>query len=105
MSAEPIAITAWSMLGQRARVRFDVVAEHQPGLLPRLLAPFARRDLAPDSLHAERLGCGMMHVQIGLEAVPADQLQALEGNLRQIVGVSSLRAQREITGLVRRQVG
>ena len=102
MSAETIAVTAWSMLGQHARVRFDIVAEQQAGLLPRLLAPFARRDLAPDSVHAERLGQGLMHVQIGLNAVPADQLQALEGNLRQIVGVSSLRVQREITGLVRR---
>ncbi len=102
MSAESNTVTAWSLLGQHARVRFDIVAEQAPGLLPRLVAPFARRDLAPDSLHAERLGRFMMHVQIGLEAVPADQLQALEGNLRQIVGVTSLRVQREITGLVRR---
>ncbi len=102
MSADPVALQSWSVLGQHARVRFDVVADQLPGLLPRLLAPFARRDLAPDSLHAEAAGDGVLRVQIGLASMPADQVHGIEGNLAQVLGVRSLRVQREITGRVRR---
>lgn len=105
MSAESLALATWSMLGQNARVHFDIVAEQQPGLLPRLLAPFARRDLAPESFHADLAGAGLMRVRIGLDAVPADQVQGVEGNLRQVLGVRSVLVQREVTGLVRRQAG
>jgi acetolactate synthase small subunit len=96
------ASDAWSTVGQTARIRFDILAEQQPGLLPRLLAPFARRDLSPDSLHAERAEDGMMRVRIALDAVPAEQAPGIEGNLRQVVGVQRLLVQREVTGLVRR---
>ncbi len=109
MSAETVAFAAWSMLGQSARVTFDIVAEQQPGLLPRLLAPFARRDLAPDSFHAElagrEAGCGLMRVRIGLDSVPAEQVPVVEGNLRQVLGVRRVLVRREVTGLVRRMAG
>lgn len=104
MSAEPVSLAAWSVLGQCARVRFDLVAEQQPGLLPRLLAPFARRDLAPDSLHADTAGAGLMRVRVALEAVPAEQVAGIEGNLRQTFGVRSVLVEREVTGVVRRCV-
>lgn len=68
------------------RVRFMMDAEPDPGLLPRLLAPFARRDLLPDRMWSHR-GAAEVHVEIALDAAPAEMVHLLEGNLRQVVGV------------------
>ena len=67
-------------------VRFLLDAECSPGLLPRLLQPFAKRDLTPDRMWSHRTG-DMMHVEIAVEAMPEDEVHLVEGNLRQIVGV------------------
>lgn len=67
-------------------VRFEVLADAEPGLFPRVLAPFARRDLIPDKLRARRDGA-FLRVEIGMEAMPPEVLHLVEGNLRQIVGV------------------
>ncbi len=67
-------------------VRFMLDAESSPGLLPRLLQPFARRDLFPDRMWAHRNG-GVTHVEIALEAMPLELVHHVEGNLRQVVGV------------------
>jgi len=67
-------------------VRFLLDAEASPGLLPRLLQPFARRDLTPDRMWSHRNG-GTMHVEIAMDAVPAEVVHLVEGNLRQVVGV------------------
>ena len=67
-------------------VRFEVLADAEPGLLPRALAPFARRDLVPDKVRARRDGA-FLRVEIGMEAMPSEMLHLVEGNLRQIVGV------------------
>jgi hypothetical protein len=67
-------------------VRFMLDAESAPGLLPRLLQPFARRDLIPDRMWAHRSG-GTTHVEIALEAMPPELVHYVEGNLRQVVGV------------------
>lgn len=67
-------------------VRFMLDAETSPGLLPRLLQPFARRDLIPDRMWAHRNG-GVTHVEIALEAMPPQMVHLVEGNLRQVVGV------------------
>ena len=96
MSLEP-----WALVGLHASVRFTVVADASPGLLPRLLQPFAKRDLTPDSLEATRDG-GDVRVEIAMHAMPAEMLHLVEGNLRQMVGVRSLTRREEITGSVRR---
>lgn len=70
-------------------VRFVVSADPSPGLLPRLLQPFARRDLTPDAVFARRIGT-LMHVEIAVAAMPGEELPYIEGNLRQIIGVRSL---------------
>ena len=70
-------------------VRFVLSADPSPGLLLRLLQPFARRDLTPDAVAARRIG-SLMHVEIALAAMPCEALTYVEGNLRQIVGVRSL---------------
>ena len=70
-------------------VRFMLDAEASPGLLPRLLQPFARRDLAPDRMWSHRNGT-VMHVEIALEAMPAEMVHLVEGNLWQVVGVQQV---------------
>jgi len=70
-------------------VRFMLDADAEPGLLPRLLQPFARRDLVPDRMWSHRSG-NMLHVEIAMEAMPADVVHLVEGNLRQVVGVRNL---------------
>lgn len=67
-------------------VRFMLDAEASPGLLPRLLQPFARRDLAPDRMWSHRSGA-VMHVEIALEVMPEEMVPLVEGNLWQVVGV------------------
>lgn len=70
-------------------VRFMLDAEASPGLLPRLLQPFAKRDLTPDRMWSHRDG-DVVHVEIAIEAMPADMVALVEGNLRQVVGVHRL---------------
>lgn len=69
-----------------ADVRFEVDADASPGLLPRLLQPFARRDLVPDDFRATHAD-GVVTVGIRMHAMPAEMVHLVEGNLRQIVGV------------------
>jgi hypothetical protein len=67
-------------------VRFLIDADCSPGLLSRLLQPFAKRDLVPDRMWSHRAG-DTMHVEIAVEAMPAEVIHLVEGNLSQIVGV------------------
>jgi hypothetical protein len=70
-------------------VRFMLDADASPGLLSRLLQPFGRRDLIPDRMWSHRAG-DTVHVEIAMEAMPAEVVHLVEGNLRQIIGVRSL---------------
>jgi hypothetical protein len=70
-------------------VRFMLDADTAPGLLPRLLQPFAKRDLIPDRMWSHRSG-DTLHVEIAMEAMPHDVLHLVDGNLRQVVGVRSV---------------
>ena len=67
-------------------VRFLLDADAEPGLLPRLLQPLARRDLTPDRMWSHRNGA-IMHVEIALEAMPPEMVHLVHGNLSQVVGV------------------
>jgi acetolactate synthase regulatory subunit len=67
-------------------VRFLLEADPSPGLLSRVLQPFARRDLVPDQIHA-RHAAGLMRVELMMDAMPAGMVALVEGNLRQIIGV------------------
>ena len=96
MSQEP-----WTLTGLHASVRFTLLADAAPGLLPRLLQPFAKRDLSPDLFEAARSGDDM-RVQIGMDAMPAEMVHLVEGNLRQVVGVRQVARWQEITGVARR---
>ena len=70
-------------------VRFMLDADASPCLLPRLLAPFARRDLLPDRMWSHRNG-DTVHVEIALAAMPEAVVHLVEGNLRQVIGVRSV---------------
>ena len=84
MSADPSAAARPSVA-----VRFMLDADAAPGLLPRLLQPFAKRDLVPDRMWSHRAG-ETLHVEIAMEAMPGDVVHLIEGNLRQVVGVRRL---------------
>jgi hypothetical protein len=88
----------WTLVGLHASVRFTLLADAMPGLLPRLLQPFAKRDLSPDTFEATRQGEDM-RVVIAMQAMPAEMVHLVEGNLRQTVGVRSVAARQEITGM------
>lgn len=75
--------------GQPRSVCFELSADAEPGLLPRLLNPFARRDLVPDQVRTRRHG-DTIAASIGLDAMPAEMVHVVEGNLRQIVGLRRL---------------
>ena len=97
-----MSLEVWTQSGLHAAVRFTVFAAADPGLLPRLLQPFAKRDLTPDRLDATRHG-EELRVEIAMHAMPADVLHLVEGNLRQVVGVRDVARRQEITGLVQRR--
>ncbi|MEI7713206.1 MAG: hypothetical protein WCI94_17350 [Rhodospirillales bacterium] len=75
-----------------AAVCFHVDADASPGLLPRLLQPFARRDLIPDHLYAETID-GSMRVGIRMDAMPQAMVHLVAGNLRQTIGVRNVVAE------------
>jgi hypothetical protein len=83
---------------EHVAVRFMLDAEASPGLLPRLLQPFARRDLAPDRMWSHRNGA-VMHIEIALEAMPEQMVHLVEGNLLQVVGVRQVSLLRPGMGL------
>jgi hypothetical protein len=97
MSNEP-----WALVGLHAAVRFTVTAEPSPGLLPRLLMPFAKRDLTPDRFEAQARGA-LMRVDIAMDAMPAEMVHLVRGNLQQTLGVTEVTHRQEITGQIRRR--
>jgi hypothetical protein len=97
-----MSTTPWALVGQHAAVRFTLTASAEPGLMPRLLMPFAKRDLTPDSFECTRNGA-MLRVEIAMAAMPAEMVHLVEGNLRQTVGVLGVNCRQEITGSVRRR--
>ncbi|HET6182538.1 MAG TPA: hypothetical protein VFA03_02965 [Acetobacteraceae bacterium] len=74
---------------RRAAARFMLDADPDPGLLPRVMEPFAKRGLIPGRMWSHR-GSAEMHVEVAIEDAPAEMLGPIEGNLRQIVGVRRL---------------
>lgn len=92
----------WAQNGLLASVRFSVTAAACPGLLPRLLQPFAKRDIVPDVFEAHRVGDDL-RVEIAVAAMPAEIVHLVEGNLRQIVGVTAVLRRQEVSGVVQRK--
>jgi hypothetical protein len=70
-------------------VRFLLDADVSPGLLSRLLQPYAKRDLVPDRMWSHRAG-DTIHVEIAMESMPAEVVHLVEGNLSQVIGVRNV---------------
>jgi hypothetical protein len=73
-------------------VRYLLLAEPSPGLLPRLLQPLAKRDLTPERLRAGRDGAAM-RVELSV-VLPEGMIHLVAGNLRAVVGVTRLEVER-----------
>lgn len=71
--------------------RFTVTADAFPGLLSRVLEPFAKRDLIPDLVRATREG-EAMRAEVALHAMPLGMVHLVAGNLGQIIGVRRVEA-------------
>jgi hypothetical protein len=78
-----------SVVAPAVAVRFMLDAAAEPGLLPRLMEPFAKRGLVPSRMWSHR-GAEAMHVEVALDDAPAEAVPLIEGNLRQVVGVYSV---------------
>ncbi|MFM7419511.1 MAG: hypothetical protein ACKO54_07375, partial [Alphaproteobacteria bacterium] len=76
-----------AMLSSPLTTRFDLRAEPSPGLLPRLLQPFAKRDVTPDSFQARRAG-EEMEITIACQGLEPGTAALIAGNLGQVIGVS-----------------
>jgi hypothetical protein len=82
------------IMSDTVSVLFTVEAEASPCLLPRLLQPFAKRDLTPDHMVSQHHR-GRMRVELGMEHMPAEMVHLVAGNLGQVVGVHSITEHRE----------
>jgi hypothetical protein len=67
-------------------IRYTVEAFAEPGLITRLIAPFTRRAVDPDTMQWRRSGT-KVHAQFAVDAMPAEMIHLVEGNLRQVIGV------------------
>lgn len=67
---------------------FTVHACAEPGMLPRLLQPFAKRDETPDHMQARRQG-DELFVEMRLDQADPDVARLILGNLQQVIGVLS----------------
>ena len=70
-------------------IRYMVDADASPGLLSRLLQPFAKRDVTPDRMWSHR-NAEIMHVEFAVHELPVEYAHMIEGNLRQVVGVHNV---------------
>lgn len=102
MSPELSSYEPWTLVGLHATARFTVTAEPSPGLLPRLVEPFARRDLVPDAFEARRQGA-TTRIDIRMAEMPAEMVHLVQGNLGQVVGVLDVQCEQEICGRVQRR--
>jgi hypothetical protein len=69
---------------------FALTADADPGLMPRVLQQFAKRNLVPSQWHSALSGPtgNELSIDIQLEGVEASEAERLASLFRQIVGVS-----------------
>ncbi|MCA3356381.1 MAG: hypothetical protein ING02_00165 [Roseomonas sp.] len=77
------------MLSDPLTTRFDLRAEPSPGLLPRILQPFAKRNVTPDFFQA-RHGIEEMEISIACQDLEPGVAALIAGNLGQVIGVSRI---------------
>jgi hypothetical protein len=90
------------MLSSAPTTRFDLRAEPSPGLLPRLLQPFAKRDVTPDLFQARRTG-EEMDITISCHELESDMAALIGANLGQVIGVTRVLVTPGIQALLPKQ--
>ena len=90
--SRPLALAL--TLAQSASVWcYAVEAVSEPGILPRLMDLFAKRDLVPARWHADRAGSrrdGLLTVDIQVDGLDQPAAEYLAARMRQIVGVAAV---------------
>jgi hypothetical protein len=71
---------------------FALTAAAEPGTLPRVFEPFAKRGLVPTRVHAARCGASddALSVDLQIEGIDADLAALIAAGLRQVVGVTTV---------------
>jgi len=69
---------------------FSVVAEADPGVMPRVLELFAKRGLVPSLWHSKIAPTGELTIDLQMEGMDARKARHVAGCLRQIWGVSTV---------------
>lgn len=72
--------------------RFSLLAEPSPGLLPRVMQPFAKRDLVPDHFASHRED-GTLRLSFGMKSMPAEMVHLVQGDLARLVGLLDLQVE------------
>ena len=74
------------------KAMYFVSAESGPGLLPRLVEPFAKLGLIPDRVHADREAHAdrALSVDLRIAGVTPREADLLERALRTVIGVRSV---------------
>ena len=93
-------VSALSALATTVHARFLLQGPADPGLLPRLLEPFAKLGTVPTRVHATReAGDGSeMSIDLRLAGVAPRTAELIEIALRRVIGVSQLIAVIETAG-------
>ena len=75
-----------------ATLCFSVLADADPGVLPRLLELFAKRNLVPDRWHSDRQGPqgGELSVDLQVTGLEADTAELIARSMSQVFGVTQV---------------
>lgn len=68
---------------------FSVLADAEPGVMPRVLALFAKRGLVPTSWHSRVTG-GELTIDLQMKGLDGDTAAYLAACLRQVVSVMTV---------------
>jgi acetolactate synthase small subunit len=69
---------------------FSVVADADPGVMPRVLELFAKRGLVPSLWHSKIAPTGELIIDLQMEGMEASMARQIAGCLRQMWGVSTV---------------
>lgn len=69
---------------------FSLVADADPGVMPRVLELFAKRGLVPSLWHSRIAPTGELTIDLQMQGMEAQKAHQIAGCLRQIWGVSTV---------------
>lgn len=75
---------------QKTTACFSVVADADPGVMPRVLELFAKRGLVPSLWHSRIAPTGELTIDLQVQGMEAQMARHIAGCLRQVWGVSTV---------------